>query len=98
PADPYIVLGIEPWRPFADIRKRYRQLVAEDHPDRLIRRGLPQEFIKIATAPLAAINAAHEAIERDLAPARVDLRPTMLAPKCGFPPISASGGAWMLPT
>ena len=69
PADPYIVLGIEPGRPFADIRKRYRQLVAENHPDRLIGRGLPQEFIKIATARLAAINAAYEAIERDLAPA-----------------------------
>jgi DnaJ like chaperone protein len=43
--------------------------VADNHPDRLIGRGLPQEFIKIATARLAAINAAYETIERDLAPA-----------------------------
>jgi DnaJ like chaperone protein len=69
PSDPYVVLGIERGRPFADVRKRYRQLVADNHPDRLIGRGLPQEFIKIATARLAAINAAYEAIERDLAPA-----------------------------
>ena len=67
--DPYVVLGIERGRPFSEGRKRYRQLVADNHPDRLIGRGLPQEFIKIATARLAAINAAYETIERDLAPA-----------------------------
>jgi DnaJ like chaperone protein len=69
PADPYVILGIDRGRPFADVKKRYRQLVADNHPDRLIGRGLPQEFIKIATARLAAINAAYETIERDLAPA-----------------------------
>ncbi len=67
--DPYVVLGIERGRPFSEVRKRYRQLVADNHPDRLIGRGLPQEFIRIATARLAAINAAYEVIERDLAPA-----------------------------
>ena len=67
--DPYVVLGIERGRPFSEVRKRYRQLVADNHPDRLIGRGLPQEFIRIATARLAAINAADEVIERDLAPA-----------------------------
>jgi DnaJ like chaperone protein len=69
PADPYVILGIDRGRPFADVKKRYRELVADNHPDRLIGRGLPQEFIKIATARLAAINAAYETIERDLAPA-----------------------------
>jgi DnaJ like chaperone protein len=67
--DPYLVLGIERGAPFPEVRKRYRQLVADNHPDRLIGRGLPQEFIRIATARLAAINAAYEMIERDLAPA-----------------------------
>ena len=67
--DPYLVLGIERGRPFSEVRKRYRQLVAENHPDKLIARGLPQEFIRIATTRVAAINAAYEMIERDLAPA-----------------------------
>jgi DnaJ like chaperone protein len=67
--DPYVVLGIERGKPFAEIKTRYRQLVAANHPDRLIARGLPQEFIRIATKRLAAINAAYEMIERDLAPA-----------------------------
>jgi DnaJ like chaperone protein len=63
-ADPYSVLGIEPGRPFDEVRRRYRKLVADNHPDRLIARGVPAEFIAIATTRLAAINAAYEAIER----------------------------------
>jgi DnaJ like chaperone protein len=65
-ADPYAVLGIERGRSLEEVKKRYRKLVADNHPDRLIARGLPKEFIKIATARLAAINAAYEAIERRL--------------------------------
>ncbi len=65
-ADPYVVLGIERGRPLAEVKKHYRRLVADNHPDRLMARGLPQEFVKIATARLAAINAAYETIERSL--------------------------------
>ncbi|MBV6656176.1 MAG: DnaJ family molecular chaperone [Devosiaceae bacterium] len=61
--DPYIVLGVEPDLPFEDIRKTYRKLVAENHPDRLIARGVPAEFIKIASERLATINAAFDQIE-----------------------------------
>ncbi|MBA3448220.1 MAG: DnaJ family molecular chaperone [Pseudaminobacter sp.] len=62
--DPYTVLGIERGKPFEDIRKHYRKLVANNHPDKLIARGLPEEFIAIATTRVAAINAAYEIIER----------------------------------
>ncbi len=65
-ADPYVVLGIERGQPLAEVKRRYRRLVAENHPDRLIGRGLPQEFVAIATTRLAAINAAYERIERSL--------------------------------
>lgn len=63
-ADPYVVLGIERDRPFDEVKRHYRKLVAENHPDRLVARGLPQEFIAIATTRVAAINAAYELIER----------------------------------
>lgn len=63
-ADPYVVLGIERGKPFAEIRARYRKLVADNHPDRLIGRGMPKEFIDIATRRIAVINAAFETIER----------------------------------
>lgn len=62
--NPYLVLGLEPDAPFEVVRRRYRQLVAENHPDRMIARGVPEEFVAIANARLASINAAYEAIER----------------------------------
>lgn len=61
--DPYVVLGVDSTLPFADVRRAYRKLVAENHPDRLIARGVPPEFIKIASDRLAAINAAFDQIE-----------------------------------
>jgi len=68
-ADPYLILGIERGIPFEQIRKRYRKLVAANHPDKLVARGVPQEFIRIATTRIAAINAAYETIERGYRPA-----------------------------
>jgi len=65
-ADPYVVLGIKRGTPFEDVRKAYRQLVIGNHPDRLIGRGMPEEFVAIATRRLAAINDAFERIEREL--------------------------------
>lgn len=65
-ADPYIVLGIERDRPFKEVRSHYLKLVSDNHPDRLMGRGMPEEFIAIATRRVAAINAAYETIERGL--------------------------------
>jgi DnaJ like chaperone protein len=65
-ADPYVVLGVERGASFEDVRKRYRALVASNHPDRLIARGVPQEFVAIATTRLVAINAAYEILEKAL--------------------------------
>ncbi|MCR4283390.1 MAG: DnaJ family molecular chaperone [Bauldia sp.] len=61
--DPYLVLGAERSWTFTEIRARYRQLVAENHPDRSIARGLPPDFITIATDRMAAVNRAFERIE-----------------------------------
>lgn len=64
PSDPYKVLGVARGTPFEAIRRRYRQLVIENHPDRLIAKGLPQEFIAIANRRMAALNVAFETIEQ----------------------------------
>ncbi|MGV0820125.1 TerB family tellurite resistance protein [Martelella sp. AMO21009] len=63
--DPYGVLGVSRNDDFKTIRSRYRALVAENHPDRLIARGVPKEFHAAANDRMARINAAYEAIERD---------------------------------
>ncbi|MFB2550751.1 TerB family tellurite resistance protein [Ensifer soli] len=63
--DPYKVLGVSPGDDFPTIRRRYRLLVSEHHPDRLVARGVPQEFHAIATDRMAALNAAYEAIEKE---------------------------------
>lgn len=63
--DPYRVLGLDRSVAFIEIRRHYLELVAENHPDRLIARGVPEECIAIATQRLAAINRAYERIERE---------------------------------
>lgn len=63
--DPYRVLGVSPSDDFATIRRHYRGLVSEHHPDRLIARGVPSEFHAIANDRMAKLNAAYRAIERE---------------------------------
>ncbi|PLX36521.1 MAG: molecular chaperone DjlA [Hyphomicrobiales bacterium] len=57
-ADPYMILEIEHTAGDDEVKRHYRRLVAETHPDRLIARGVPEEFVRIANDRLAAINAA----------------------------------------
>ncbi len=61
-SDPYVVLGVDPSISDQDLKKVYRRLVRENHPDSLIARGVPEEFVIIATEKLAAINGAYERI------------------------------------
>ena len=63
--DPYVVLGIDRSLDLAEIKVRYRALAAENHPDRLIARGVPAEAAAIAHERMAAINRAYERIERE---------------------------------
>jgi DnaJ like chaperone protein len=63
-ADPYKVLGVGRDASFEEIRRHYRLLVRENHPDRAIARGLPEEFVAIASTRVAALNAAYEVIEK----------------------------------
>ena len=66
--DPYEVLGIEPCALDNELRQHYRRLVRDNHPDKHIAAGVPEELIAIATERLAAINSAYDLVarERDL--------------------------------
>lgn len=61
--DPYLVLGADRDMKFDEIRHRYLALVTDNHPDRLIGRGVPEEFVTLANKRLAAINGAWARIE-----------------------------------
>ena len=65
PDDPYGVLGVDRSLGLDELRARYRTLAREAHPDGQIARGLPPEAIRIATARMAAINAAWARIEHE---------------------------------
>ena len=67
-ADPYVILGLACSANDTEIRAQYRQLVRDNHPDRHMAAGLPEEMIAIATDRLASINAAYDqiALERGL--------------------------------
>lgn len=64
-SDPYAVLGLARDAGNAEVRRRYRTLVAETHPDRLIARGVPPEFVRIANDRLAVINDAYSRIAKE---------------------------------
>lgn len=67
-SDPYSILGVAPDADMAAIKAAYRRLVQENHPDRLIAQGVPEEFVVLATDKLATINQAYERIERERGP------------------------------
>ncbi|PSL22055.1 TerB family tellurite resistance protein [Shimia abyssi] len=60
--DPYSVLGVDPTMSVAEIRKEWRKLVRETHPDSMIARGVPEEAIKIAEKRMIDINRAWDQI------------------------------------
>jgi len=68
--DPYTILGVEPGADDETVRAAYRRLVRENHPDRLIAQGLPQEFVDVANEKLATINAAYDRLRERRGAAR----------------------------
>ena len=65
PEDAYTVLGVDPAITNDSLRQHYRRLVRDNHPDRAVARGVPEEFIEMANRKLAAINAAYDEVARE---------------------------------
>ena len=64
-ADPYKVLGVSPETPVAEIKKAYRRLLSQHHPDKLVSKGLPEEMIKLANQKTHEIRQAWKTIQRN---------------------------------
>ena len=63
--NPYDVLGVKPSVSDEELKSRYRMLVADNHPDQLIARGVPKEFVTIATEKVATLSEAYNAIVKE---------------------------------
>jgi DnaJ like chaperone protein len=63
--DPYVILGLSYSADEDELKQTYRKLVRENHPDSLMARGVPAEFVKLANDKLAAINSAYEKIRAE---------------------------------
>jgi DnaJ like chaperone protein len=63
--DAYAVLGVSREASDAEIRNAWKKLVRENHPDSLAARGVPGDFVALATEKVAEINAAWDSIKRE---------------------------------
>lgn len=60
--DPYVVLAVAHDADDTAVRQAWRDALVETHPDRVLGRGLPREYVEVANAKAAAINAAYDLI------------------------------------
>lgn len=69
--DPYLVLGVDRSIDDSDLKRAYRRIASQNHPDRLMARGAPLELQRLADEKMAVINSAYQKIlvERGLKPA-----------------------------
>ncbi len=63
--DAYAILGLPPTAPDEEIRRSYRRLLSQHHPDKLVAKGLPEEMMKLAAEKTREIRQAFEQIRRE---------------------------------
>lgn len=59
----YATLGLQMDASDAEIKKAYRKLVSQYHPDKLVSRDLPEEMIEMSKTRVREINAAYDQIK-----------------------------------
>ena len=62
--DAYGVLGVKSSATDAEIKKAYRRLISQHHPDKLVSKGLPEEMMVLAKEKTQKIRKAYEAIKQ----------------------------------
>jgi len=69
-ADAYAALGVTPDTSAAEIKRAYRKLISQNHPDKLAARGLPESMRAVAEERSRELNTAYDLIKA----ARSDLK------------------------
>ena len=60
----YQVLGVTSSDEEKTVKRAYRRLMSQHHPDKLVAKGLPEEMIKMATEKTQEIKSAYELIKK----------------------------------
>lgn len=62
-SEAYQVLGVSEAASGQEVKKAYRRLMSEHHPDKLAARGVPDEMIRVSTEKTAEISKAYDMIK-----------------------------------
>ena len=60
----YATLGLTEKASDSEIKRAYRKLVSQYHPDKLVSRGLPEEMMEIAKTRVRDINTAYDQVKQ----------------------------------
>lgn len=60
----YEVLGVESTCTDQELKRAYRRLMSQHHPDKLVAKGLPEEMMKLATEKTQQIKDAYDTIKQ----------------------------------
>ncbi len=63
-ANAYTALGVSETDSDAQIKKAYRKLMSEYHPDKLMGQGVPEDMIKVATERSQEVQTAYDLIKK----------------------------------
>jgi DnaJ like chaperone protein len=63
-AQAYAKLGLKDGASDAEVKKAYRKLVSQYHPDKLVSHGLPEEMMEVAKTRVREINTAYDQIKQ----------------------------------
>lgn len=66
-ADAYSALGVESSASDAEVKRAYRKLMSQYHPDKLAGQGLPEDAVKAATERSKEIQVAYDLIKKSRA-------------------------------
>ncbi|WP_154223869.1 co-chaperone DjlA [Marinicella rhabdoformis] len=63
PMNPYAVLGVDQDDSKATIRRAYKKMMSQHHPDKLIAKGLPPEMMKVAEEKAKQVQQSWEKVK-----------------------------------
>jgi len=63
PEEAYAILGVAESSTDAEVKKAYRRLISQHHPDKLVSKGLPDEMMKMAKEKTQEITEAYDTIK-----------------------------------